>query len=268
MFEKLVESGSHSQDLTRKGSFFLGTLGIYAILLLFAGLGSIYAYDAHLERQDLEFGFLLAPPVLNEQPSPQPERPRDDTPRDEADNSRTDVAVRTEAFAPPNDPSRVNNHVSTMPGNTPPIPRNGVFVIGPVNSAPSGGDSNRATSGSANGLVEVGNPPPPAAPRPQPTPVPATPKIVSLGVIEGKAVSKPMPAYPPIARTARVSGPVVVQIIVDTDGKVIEAKALSGHALLQQAAVRAAYQARFTPTLLSKQPVKVSGMITYNFVLQ
>ncbi|MEJ7616039.1 MAG: energy transducer TonB [Pyrinomonadaceae bacterium] len=92
--------------------------------------------------------------------------------------------------------------------------------------------------------------------------------IQSLGVIDGKAISKPAPPYPAIARTARVSGPVTVQIIVDEVGKVISARALKGHPLLLNAAVQAAYQARFTPTLLSNQPVKVSGIITYNFVLQ
>ena len=59
-----------------------------------------------------------------------------------------------------------------------------------------------------------------------------------------------------------------VQIVVDESGRVISASAVSGHPLLQQAAVAAARQARFSPTLLSGQPVKVSGVITYNFVLQ
>jgi protein TonB len=102
-----------------------------------------------------------------------------------------------------------------------------------------------------------------------PTPTPQPKKtIVSGGVLNGKAISKPQPAYPPIARAARASGTVTVQILVDESGRVVSARAISGHPLLQQAAVQAAYQARFSPTLLSGQPVKVSGVITYNFVLQ
>ena len=65
-----------------------------------------------------------------------------------------------------------------------------------------------------------------------------------------------------------VGGTVAVEIIVDESGKVISAKAMCGHPLLQQAAVEAAYQARFTPTLLEGKPVKVQGYITYNFVPQ
>ncbi|HLM58629.1 MAG TPA: energy transducer TonB [Pyrinomonadaceae bacterium] len=92
--------------------------------------------------------------------------------------------------------------------------------------------------------------------------------LVKGGVLNGKAISKPTPAYPPIAKAARASGTVVVQIIVDEEGKVESASAVSGHPLLQQASVVAARGARFSPTYLSGQPVKVSGVITYNFVLQ
>jgi TonB family protein len=111
--------------------------------------------------------------------------------------------------------------------------------------------------------VDSVEPPPP----PTPAPTPRN-RIVAGGVLNGKAISKPQPAYPPIAISARASGVVTVQILVNEEGKVISASAVSGHPLLLQAAVAAARQARFSPTLLSGQPVKVSGVITYNFVLQ
>src|ERR1043166_863372 len=107
---------------------------------------------------------------------------------------------------------------------------------------------------------------------PPPPPTPSAPSSnrapVSGGVLNGKAISKPEPAYPPIAKAAKASGTVTVQILVDESGRVVSATAVSGHPLLQAAAVAAARQARFSPTLLSGQPVKVSGVITYNFVLQ
>jgi periplasmic protein TonB len=92
--------------------------------------------------------------------------------------------------------------------------------------------------------------------------------VVTGGVLNGKAISKPQPPYPAIARAARAQGTVTVQILVDEEGKVISANAVSGHPLLQQAAVNAARGARFAPTFLSGQPVRVSGVITYKFVLQ
>ena len=98
-------------------------------------------------------------------------------------------------------------------------------------------------------------------------PRPAADTTVAGGVINGKALSKPPPPYPPAARDARVSGQVKVWITVNEGGRVIEAAAC-GHPLLTDASVRAAYAARFSPTLLSGKPVKVTGMITYNFNLR
>lgn len=91
---------------------------------------------------------------------------------------------------------------------------------------------------------------------------------VSGGLLDGKATSKPQPAYPAIAKAARAQGAVVVQVTVDETGGVAAARAVSGHPLLQQAAVAAARQAKFSPTLLSGRPVRVSGVLTYNFVLE
>lgn len=96
----------------------------------------------------------------------------------------------------------------------------------------------------------------------------ARPKTISGGVLNGKAISLPQPAYPQIARTARASGTVVVQVTVDEQGNVISANAVSGHPLLRQSAVAAARQARFSPTKLGGVPVKVSGVINYNFVAE
>ena len=88
------------------------------------------------------------------------------------------------------------------------------------------------------------------------------------GVLNGKALELPKPAYPAIARAAHASGTVSVQVVIDEEGYVIEAHAVSGHPLLQAAAVAAAREARFSPTSLSGAPVKVTGVIQYNFVSQ
>lgn len=101
---------------------------------------------------------------------------------------------------------------------------------------------------------------PPSSPSP-------TGKIVSGGVLNSKAISLPEPLYPPIARNAHASGTVTVQVTVDENGNVISARAVSGHPLLQAAAVQAARQAVFSPTTLSGEPVKVTGVLTYNFAM-
>jgi protein TonB len=136
----------------------------------------------------------------------------------------------------------------------------------PVNTNFAAGSA-REGSGSAGPAVSGDDAPPPPVPAPTPTPAPKRTAPISGGVLNGKAISKPQPAYPPIAKAARASGTVTVQIVVDESGRVISASAVSGHPLLQQAAVSAARNARFSPTLLSGQPVRVTGVLTYNFVL-
>ena len=91
---------------------------------------------------------------------------------------------------------------------------------------------------------------------------------ISGGVLNGKATSLPQPPFPAIARSARASGPVTVQITIDEAGNVISAHAVSGHPLLQSAAVGAARQATFAPTKLNGEPVKVTGVLVYNFDTQ
>jgi TonB family protein len=91
-------------------------------------------------------------------------------------------------------------------------------------------------------------------------------KTISGGLLNGKATSLPKPAYPPIAKQAHASGTVVVQVLVDEQGNIVTARAVSGHPLLRGASEAAAREAKFPPTKLSGKPVKVSGVITYNFV--
>jgi protein TonB len=89
---------------------------------------------------------------------------------------------------------------------------------------------------------------------------------ITGGVLNGKAVALPQPTYPAIARAAHVSGTVLVQVLIDEQGNVVAAHAVEGHPLLQAVCVAAARQAKFSPTLLDGEPVKVTGVIAYNFV--
>jgi TonB family protein len=89
--------------------------------------------------------------------------------------------------------------------------------------------------------------------------------IRSIGVINGKATYLPKPAYSAAAIAVNAQGKVTVQVMIDEAGKVISANAISGHPLLKSAAEIAARQAKFSPTYLSNIPVKVTGVIVYNF---
>ncbi|MCA1627407.1 MAG: TonB family protein [Acidobacteria bacterium] len=109
-------------------------------------------------------------------------------------------------------------------------------------------------------VVDMDEPPPTPAPRP-------ILKPVSGGVLNGTAVNLPPPVYPDAAKRMRVSGTVTVDVVLDETGKVVSANATNGPPMLRDAAVQAALKARFSPTKLSGQPVKVSGVINYKFAL-
>jgi TonB family protein len=96
--------------------------------------------------------------------------------------------------------------------------------------------------------------------------IPATPKSISGGVLNSKATSLVKPAYPEAARAVKAGGAVNVQVTIDEQGNVISATAVSGHPLLRAASEEAALASKFSPTLLSGQPAKVTGIIVYNFV--
>lgn len=272
MFDTLVESGSHSDDLARKGSFFLGTLVLYSIVLVAVAVLSIYLYNDAIPDPSLELLTLVAPvPMAQEEAPKAADEPKPAAKAEPTVAMVKDMAViapvtKTNEVAPPTAKVVATNKTLNVlvgdrdVGDPNAVPTGPVGVVGGTGGGGAGG-------GGGAPKVEVSDEPPPPPP-PAPTPPPKPKTVVSGGVLNGKAISKPQPAYPPIAKAARASGTVTVQILVDESGRVVSANAVSGHPLLQQAAVAAARNARFSPTLLSGQPVKVSGVITYNFVLQ
>jgi TonB family protein len=84
----------------------------------------------------------------------------------------------------------------------------------------------------------------------------------------GRVVQLPKPVYPSIARGAHAQGSVEVQVLIDENGKVVAAAAISGHPLLQAASVKAARESVFTPTKVEGKPVKVAGVLHYDFIAQ
>lgn len=89
----------------------------------------------------------------------------------------------------------------------------------------------------------------------------------SGGVLQTSAIKRVQPDYPPLAMTAQVSGAVQVEIVVNEEGTVTSARAVDGHPLLRSAAVEAARQWQFNPTLLEGVPVRVLATLTFNFSL-
>ncbi len=262
MFDNLVESSSHKDDITRKGSFVGITAAIYAVLLVTFFVAGIYWYDARLGDMELELTTLVAPVPVPQQQK-EPEKQAEAKPQKVEQN----VNIRKELVASVDESRLPPKEISAKASDVPPVRRGVTTVIGSNDSNAAAPMPAGPGSGSVVGAppkVQIADePPPPEAPKPTPPRAP-----ISGGVLNGKAISLPKPAYPPIARAAHAAGTVVVQVTIDENGSVIAAHAVSGHPLLQSAAVGAARQARFSPTKLSGQPVKVTGVIQYNFVAQ
>ena len=267
MFNNLIESSSHAREFKRRGSFVLFTAATYVLLFVVAGVMSIYAYDARLDYQNPEIVTMLSP--LDLPAAPVAVTHNAPPPRDYG--VRPIEVVRQIAMASVNRPDVVPDGTSAKPNTNLPIPDQGHYTIGDHDSGPiePGGTGRPGSNGSGpvNGggspVIDVGTPPPAAPPV-----HPLVPRVVSKGPITGLAILLPKPPYPTLAKQAGAHGPVSVQVLIDESGKVVSAKAVSGNPMLQAAAQQAAFGARFSPTKLGDQAVKVSGTITYNFVLQ
>lgn len=265
MFDNLVESSSHKEDLARKGSFIGVTALIYGVLMVAFFVAGIYWYDARLGEMELELTTLVAPvPVPQQEKQPEQQKQQAEAKPQKMDEN---VDVRRELIADVTRTELVPKEVSAKASDVPPVRSGRITVVGDANSNAVGAPPIGTGTGNivtAPTRVQIADePPPPEAPKPTPPRAP-----ISGGVLNGKAISLPKPAYPAIARAARASGTVVVQVLIDENGRVVSANAVSGHPLLQAVAVGAARQARFSPTKLSGQPVKVTGVIQYNFVAQ
>jgi len=262
MFDNLVESSSHKDDLTRKGSFIGITALIYGVLIVAFVVAGILWYDAKLGEMELELTTLVAPVPVPQQ-AKEPEKQAEAKPQKVEQN----VDIRKDLIADVAESRLPPKEISAKASDIPPVRRGVTTMIGSSDSnaaAPMPAGPGAGTVVSAPAKVQIADePPPPDAPKPTPPRAP-----ISGGVLNGKAISLPKPAYPPIAKAAHASGTVVVQVLIDENGNVVSAHAVSGHPLLQGAAVGAARQARFSPTKLSGQPVKVTGVIQYNFVAQ
>ena len=256
MFDKLVES-TKSKQRGRSGRLFFMTGVVYATLLGTLAVWTILGFSPGLaEGIDLS---KLTPPVPNTAPPP-PVQLQHVPPQN----------TQAVMFTPPS-----GNEVIPPPTAVPPVTRAVNTGVVPIAGAPFGVGGDFIGGGGPGG-IETGAPvppPPPLKPRPTPEPppevkpTPHTPPKISEGVTQGLAIRKVSPLYPALAKAAHAAGTVQVQILISEEGRVLSADVLSGHPLLRQAALDAARQWAFRPTLLSQVPVKVQGVLTFNFTL-
>jgi protein TonB len=264
MFSNLIESSSHKRELRRRGSFFLFTVVSYSLVFAIAGVASIYAYDARMEDQSFEV--VMMTPVEFPVAQPADHEPLQPRTTNTAGNRETFVSEREFPMATVNRPELQPEGISLVPNKNLPLPPGLVRITGRDRDAGSGSPGPGPIGPGSTNLtpsiaVEIEIPPPAPAQKPKPI-------VISKGPLNGSALELPKPIYPAMAKEIRLQGRVTVQVLIDETGKVISAQVIDGNPVFTPVARNAALHARFSPTLLGDQPVKVSGVITYNFVLQ
>jgi len=272
MLDQLVESKSNARENSKRSGFMLTTTIIALSLLLGGWVYSLFAQDYGMGGDDLELSTLVAPVQLPDNEPPPPPAPEDKPDKNVTEKTDTNVDIRKEIIQNINEsPSEVTK-INTDRAD---------FLARRQNVLTREGGSNQNAANPTEGTVRRNDTPteivrstptpkpvekddedPPPPPKPTPKP---EPKTISGGVVNGKATSLPKPSYPAAARAVGAKGSVSVQVLIDENGNVVSANAINGHPLLQGPAAAAARRARFAPTKLSGQPVKVSGVITYVF---
>jgi protein TonB len=237
MFEQLVESSS-KRKAGRRWMYFGVTAVGWVTVMASVVVAGVLAYDARL-NDEFEVVCRLGTPL----PVPLV-KAGGPTPRPDARRPEGFVAAKD---TPPDIPKQSTN----LP---PVVPQVGVFLDGP---GVPGGSEVGGPDGVRDGILgaSVSND---AAPAPQPEPKRVEPKR------EEVVAAVPLK---PLAVTTKTRGSVVVEVLIDERGNVVSARALSGHALLREAAVSAARGWRWRPTTLNGVPVQVIGTITFNFIL-
>jgi periplasmic protein TonB len=266
MFDKLIVSDEQGAEFKGRSRYFMVSTVVVGVLFVTALVFSLYAADIGLGNDSFELSTMLAPVTPTE-----PEPPREEPDRSTSPSQQTETPTRVHnILRPEENPTVVPTNISVTkspylfrpPGEFNLSIRDSIRSGPPSDSGPGRGDNPNSTGSSVESSEPVAekmpDPPPPIRPK-----APEPPR--SLGVVNGKATHLPKPPYSAAAIAVNAQGQVSVQVTIDETGNVISAKAISGHVLLRRDSERAAMNARFSPTTLSKVPVKVTGVIVYNF---
>ena len=275
MLNQLIESKNHREENARKNGFLVTTLGVLVAVLLSGWTYSLFAKNYGMGAGDFDLSSIVAPVPINEV---QPPAPKLEPKLERTQPSASNKIVLKELYEdmssnkiPPKDLSGVKDVVNAQQFDLSKIQRGDVNLI-PENAGRSNTEQEQGCGLCSNSAETKPDKDTeekiPEVVKATPKPSPAKPPVPqSLGVINGKASYLAKPAYPATAKAVRAEGAVNVQVTIDEKGNVISASVVSGNPLLRAVSEAAARQSKFTPTMLSNQPVKVTGVIVYQFKL-
>ncbi len=278
MLDKLVESKNRGRENKRLGGFFATTFMTAAAVLSFGLIYSLFSQSLTMGNGDFDVSSLIAPVAFEEQKTPPSEPDNKPQPSEKVDDKIISRVVNMQRIEevpinPPNTVSVTQNKYQARPksifslGKTDSNPMQAVSTVG-ENDGSGNTRSLSDTIKPAETSPKIEIEKPPVIKQVEKSVVEKSKPPVTGGVVNSKAINLVKPVYSSAARTMRVGGEVKVQVTIDEDGKVISANAITGNPLLRDSAEIAAKSSKFTPTFLSKQKVKVTGIIIYNFAIQ
>jgi periplasmic protein TonB len=274
MLNQLIESKNHNAENARKNGFLLTTLGVLVAVLLSGWTYSLFAKNFGMGTGDFELSSIVAPVIANEEPlPPEPEQKQPERQQTASSNEKPTVIEKV---------PRIEDSLSKEPPkldesrklNSSPLTLDEMrdYSEGPENKYRATPDqSGPGTVGikqpaTAKTDDEEDDKTPVVVVKPTPAPTVKNASVTKTGgVLNGKASFLAKPPYPAAAKAMGVTGAVNVQVLIDEKGNVVSAAAASGHPLLRSVSEIAARQSKFTPTFLSNQPVRVTGVIVYQF---
>ena len=245
MFDQLVESSPQGKKTNKPVTIFIST--VVQVFLIGILILVPLIYTEALPRTMLTT-LLVAPPP----PPPSPPPPAATPVKIVKPVARLMQAGKLVA------PRAIPKDINIIKEEELPPDMGMVGVTGGVPGGVPGGQAGGVLGGIIGGIVGSAPPPPKEGP-----------KRIRVGgqVQSARVINQPRPNYPPLAKQARIQGVVRLQAVIAKDGTIQELQVLSGHPLLQMAALDAVRQWRYQPTLLNGEPVEVVTTIDVIFSL-
>ncbi len=279
MLDKLVESKNNNTENKRLSGFLLTTFLTIIAILTVGLIYSLFNQTLAMGNENLDVSTLVAPLTATEQsPPPQSVVKQKTQPTEKiiSDIPSRMVNMQKIIETPVKTPDSISvtqNKQQARPDFNYTIDNNDSNPIA-AGSGVSGNDNAENLVGLSATIkpkidsdkVKIVKPP---VLKQTPKAIPAKSSVIkSGGVVNSQAINLVKPVYSSAARAVGAKGEVKVEVTIDEEGRVISANAISGHQLLRDSAVSAAKSSRFTPTTLSNQKVKVTGIIIYNFAIR
>ena len=239
MFEdSLIESSGQIKTKAKYTTFvsFLLQISLIGILVLIPLI-----YTEALPTKTLMMTLVAPPP-----PPPPPPPPAQTVVVKKIQSDIVDGALRQ--------PTKIPNKIVKVVEEEAPAPATAGVMGGVPGGIPGG-----SAGGVLGGVLSAANTPPPRVAAPQ--------KVRISQIALGAPISQPKPPYPPIAKSARVQGSVVLHALISKQGTIENLTVVSGHPMLTQSALDTVRMWRYRPYVLNGEPVEVDTNITVNFTL-